>query len=160
MSSVLSQLGEKDKSYKGLSLSTEQIENLYQEEFDPTAHSTTIIRQFCDYASKVYVDSELKYPTLASQFALDFMKFKEEYFEKIRKEDISKYRQFLRKNGVYVNVQCFVKVSKTLADIIEHDTPWPDNDPDRPIHPDQQTHPFASHPQPANKIYFANPESH
>ncbi|RKF54663.1 putative serine threonine protein kinase domain protein [Golovinomyces cichoracearum] len=143
-----------------MSLSTEQIENLYQEEFDPTAHSTPIIRKFCDYAFKVYVESELKYSTLASQFALDFMKFKEEDFEKIRKEDISRYRQFLRKNGVCVNVQRFVKLSKTLAYIIEHDTPWPDNDPDRPIHPAQQMHPFASHPQPANKIHFANPESH
>ncbi|RKF65568.1 putative serine threonine protein kinase domain protein, partial [Golovinomyces cichoracearum] len=105
-----------------------QIENLYQEEFDPTAHSSTIIRQFCNYAFKVYVDSELKYSTPASQFALDFIKFKEEDFEKIRKEDISKYRQFLRENGVYVTVQRFVKLSKTLADIIEHDTTWPDND--------------------------------
>lgn len=76
------------------------------------------------------MDSELKDSTLASQFALDFMKFKEEDFDKIRKEDITKYLQFLRKNGVYVNVKCFVKVSKTLADIIEHDRSWPDNDPD------------------------------
>ncbi|KHJ30153.1 putative serine threonine protein kinase domain protein [Erysiphe necator] len=121
---------EKDKSDKGSSFSIEQIENLYQEEYDPTVHSTSIIRQFCNYAFKAYVDSELKDSTLASQFALDFMKFKEEDFDKIRKEDITKYLQFLRKNGVYVNVKCFVKVSKTLADIIEHDRSWPDNDPD------------------------------
>ncbi|KAI0991633.1 hypothetical protein K3495_g16554, partial [Podosphaera aphanis] len=96
---------------------------------------------FCEYAFTVYAENELVDSTLASQFSLDFSLFKETDLDKIRKENISKYRQFLRQNGVYVSVRRFVKVSKALADIIQEDVPWPNDDPDRPTQKHPQENP-------------------
>lgn len=64
--------------------------------------------------------------------------FKEKDFEKIKKEDISRYCQFLRRNGVYLNIRRFLKVAKTLADIIENEILWPQDDPERPFQLHQQ----------------------
>ncbi|RKF76571.1 putative glycosyl transferase [Golovinomyces cichoracearum] len=103
-----------------------EIENIYDTEFDPAVHS-----------DKIQGWSGL---TLANQFAEDFQKFKQEHFSlSKKKETLTNFRKYLRQNGVYISMQRFLPISKALADAIENDPSWPENDVENPNKSSPQT---------------------
>ncbi|KAI0996762.1 hypothetical protein K3495_g11420 [Podosphaera aphanis] len=78
-----------------------------------------------EFDPNLHTTSTILDSNLASQFSLDFSLFKETDLDKIRKE----------------NRSSLFKVSEALADIIQEDVAWPNDDPDRPTQKHQQENP-------------------
>ncbi|KAI6245784.1 hypothetical protein HI914_06260 [Erysiphe necator] len=110
----------------------EELKFQYNNEFNPTLHSKSKISQYIIYVLDIYKRQAWSGSTLANQFAEDFQHFSQEHFSNSDKETLINFRKHLRHNGVYTRMKRFEPVAKALADAIENELPWPDNDKDRP----------------------------
>ncbi|KAI6248703.1 hypothetical protein HI914_02685 [Erysiphe necator] len=110
----------------------EELKFQYNNEFNPTLHSKSKISQYIKYVLDIYKRQAWSGSTLANQFAEDFQHFSQEHFSNSDEETLINFRKHLRHNGVYIRMKRFEPVAKALADAIENELPWPDNDKDRP----------------------------
>lgn len=105
----------------------EELKHHYINEFNPSLHSKSKISQYITYVLDLYKRQAWSGSTLANQFAEDF-----QHFSNSDKETLVNLRKYLRHNGVYIRMKHFEPVSKALADAVENELPWPDDDKDRP----------------------------
>ncbi len=81
-----------------------------------------------------------KWTTLSDDFADDFKLLAREDFEAIDKDAITALRNCLRANSVYIKKGRFVPIAQSLAEAIQEEIPWPEDDDERPP-PKQQRYP-------------------
>ncbi|KAI0994722.1 hypothetical protein K3495_g13459 [Podosphaera aphanis] len=120
------------------------LEELYDSEFYPAAHSNLQTHHYTLFAYNLNKTQGWSGLTLANHFAEDFQHFQhfqQEHFSLSKKETPTNFRKYLRQNGVYINMQRFLPIAKALADTIEYDPLWPENDLDIPNRPPLQSLP-------------------
>ncbi|KAI6250803.1 hypothetical protein HI914_00479 [Erysiphe necator] len=110
----------------------EELKFQYNNEFNPTLHSKSKISQYITYVLDIYKRQAWSGSTFANQFAEYFQHFSQEHFSNSDKETLINFRKHLCHNGVYIRMKRFEPVAKALADAIENELPWPDDDKDRP----------------------------
>ena len=113
-----------------------EMNNMLSRGVDPKQEIKETLTQFVRWRIKAY---EQHKKGLSDIFAEDFQQFVREDFETLEKDAMYSLRLCLRVNGVYVRKGRGVVVSQALADVVQKDILWPEDDEERPPskHPQQ-----------------------
>ena len=86
--------------------------------------------QFIRWRTQVY--EQRKYRSLSDIFAKDFQQFNKDDFKSLNKDTRYSLRDCLRANEMYIRKGRGVTVSQALADVVQKNTPWPEDNEERP----------------------------
>src|SRR2546430_11169299 len=98
----------------------------------PDNLSDVDIVEFTRWRTEKYRDSTRTGSDLSDIFADDFEQFTKETFNQCDSDTLHGLRDLLRSRGVYVRRGRGVRAAKELADLVQKDTQWPEDDPQRP----------------------------
>lgn len=94
--------------------------------------TTRDIDEFIQWRIQVYSDNEYNNSDLSEYYTGDFANFDDNAFKIADKEVQRALRNFLRRNGVYVQIGRGFSIVGALLAAIKEELPWPDDDADRP----------------------------
>ena len=135
----------KPSTLKAESMTERELKNMLEKEVKPMDNTAKRLEQFVHWRIRKYTLH--KWKTLSDVFADDFQHFDKESFEALDKDNITELRDCLRTNKVYVKKGRGVPIAQALANVIQDEIPWPQDDEDRP--PPKQSH---FYPQPIQPV--------
>lgn len=91
-----------------------------------------MISEFFKYCYANYRRFDWEGATLSEYFATDFEGFTVNDFNGISNNDRRHMRNFLRKRGVYVKKGRGIPISEALAELVQGELDWPNDDSENP----------------------------
>ncbi len=91
------------------------------------------IEEFTKWKLEKYKASTRTGPGLSEAFAEDFQLFTKDTFGQCEPEILRDLRDLLRSRGVYVRMGRGISIAKELANVVQNDIPWPEDDHQRPV---------------------------
>ena len=90
------------------------------------------ITSFIQYRTHTYKQKGWTRSNLSTIYAEDFENFTRKEFEQSSSDARAELREVLRAHGVFLRIGRGYPISKELADLIQSEKPWPEDDPQRP----------------------------
>lgn len=107
-----------------------ELNNMLSKGVDPKKETIETLTQFVRWRIQAY--EQHKWDPLSDIFAEEFQQFVKEDFDALNKAELYSLRTCLRANGVYVRKGRGVAMSQALANVVQEDIPWPEDDEGRP----------------------------
>ena len=114
-----------------------ELNNMLFKGVDPKKETIETLTQFVRWRIQAY--EQHKWDSLSNIFVEEFQQFVKEDFDTLDKGELYSLRTCLRANGVYIRKGRGVAISQALANAVQEDISWPENDEGRPPskHPQQ-----------------------
>ena len=140
-----------------------ELNKMLSKGVDPKKETIETLTQFVRWRVQAY--EQHKWDPLSDIFAEEFQLFDREDFDALDKAELYSLRTCLRTNGVYVRKGRGVSMAQALANVVQEEIPWPEDEEGRPPskHPQQapsqqaqvpvstQIHPQIHHQQQAQQ---------